>query len=71
MSTENRQGLIFFGVIVAMVIAANIPSCNLPGRSASPSQQAKQICDEVYADRDNDEGYGDCVSATKRRLQPH
>lgn len=68
MSAENRQGIIFLGVIVAMVVAANLPACNPPGRSASPSQQAKEICEDVYADSDDDQGYSDCLSSAKRQL---
>lgn len=47
---ESRHTLIALGLIIAAIIAANTSACNPPAHTASSTQQAKQICDEVYAD---------------------
>lgn len=65
---EPRHTLIALGLIIAAIVAANTSACNPPARTASPSQQAKQICDEVYADSEDAVGYGDCISSAKQRL---
>lgn len=66
---EKRHTLIFVGLIVAAIVVANTPACNPPARTSSSAQQAKQICDEVYTDSDDDIGYGDCVDSANRQLQ--
>lgn len=68
---EPRHTLIFLGLIIAAIVAANTSACNTPAHTASSSQQAKQICDEVYADSDDTVGYGDCISSAKRRLEKY
>jgi hypothetical protein len=66
---ELRHTLVFVGLILAAIVAANTSACNPPARTASSTQQAKQICDEVYADSEDDDGYGDCVDSANRQLQ--
>ncbi|QLG94790.1 hypothetical protein HZF02_23865 [Pseudomonas yamanorum] len=68
---EPRHTLIALGLIIAAIIAANTSACNPPAHTASTSQQAKQICDEVYADSEDAIGYGDCISSAKRRLEKY
>lgn len=68
---EPRNTLLALGLIIAAIIAANTPACNPPSHKASSTQQARQICDEVYADGEDDGGYGDCVSSAKRRLEKY
>jgi len=66
---EPRHTLIALGLIIAAIIAANTSACNPRTYTSSSTQQAKQICDEVYADSEDASGYGDCVSSAKRRLE--
>jgi hypothetical protein len=66
---------IFPSLIVAFIIAANIPACNPPTRVPSASQQASQSCEDVYADKDtysDDEAafeYRECVERMERLLK--
>ncbi len=66
-----RHTLIFIGLLVAAIVAANTSACNPPLSTASSTQQATQICDEVYADREDNDGYGDCISSAKRHLEKY
>lgn len=68
---EPRQTLIALGLIIAAIVAANTSACNPPAHTASMSQQAKQICDEAYADSEDAIGYGDCIRSAKRRLEKY
>lgn len=68
---DPRHTLIALGLIIAAIIAANTSACNPPIHTASSTQQAKQICDEVYADSEDASGYGDCVSSAKRSLEKY
>jgi hypothetical protein len=53
---ELRHTLIFIELLVAAIVTVNTSACNPPVRTASSTQQAKQIF-EVYADRENNDGY--------------
>jgi hypothetical protein len=68
---EPRHTLIALGLIIAAIVAANTSACNPPTHTASTSQQAKQICDEVYADSEDAIGYDDCISSAKQRLEKY
>lgn len=69
-----KSEYIFSGVMIAFIIAANIPACNPPTRIPSVSQQASQSCEDVYADNDtysDDEAafeYRECVDQMERLL---
>lgn len=66
---------IFLGVIVAFIIAANIPACNPPSYVPPASQLASQSCEDVYADKDvysDDEAafeYRECVERMEQLLK--
>ena len=68
---DPRHTLIALGLIIGAIIAANTSACNPPVHTASSTQQAKQICDEVYADSEDASGYGDCFSSAKRSLEKY
>ena len=68
---DPRLTLIALGLIIAAIIAATTSACTQPAHTASSTQQAKQICDEVYADSEDASGYGDCVSSAKRSLEKY
>lgn len=68
---EARHTLTALGLIIAAIVAANTPACNPPMEFAPLSQQAKQICDEVYADSADRSGYGDCIRKAKAGLEKY
>lgn len=65
----------FLGVLVAFIIAANIPACNPPTYTPSASQLASQSCEDIYSDRDiysDDEAaveYRECLEQMERLLK--
>jgi len=65
---EKSHSFIVLGIIIAAIVAANTPACNPPAHTPSSLQQAKQICEEVYADSDDSVGYSECISKSKRML---
>lgn len=68
---ETRHTLTALGLIIAAIVAANTPACNPPTSFSPVSQQAKQICDEVYADSFDRSGYADCIRTAKARLEKY
>lgn len=68
---EPHHSLIALGLIIAAIVAANTSACNPPAHTASLLQQAKQICDQVYADSEDASEYSDCVSSAKRSLKKY
>ncbi len=58
-------------VLIDSEVRAEIAYNHRSSHKASSTQQARQICDEVYADSEDDGGYGDCVSSAKRRLEKY